>query len=313
MATIGNGIAIYGSSFREQAALYIPPTPTPTSTPTLTPTPTRTPTPTLTQTLTRTPTSTPSPTLTSTPTSTPTPTRTPTPTPSPSQGSGIVTTNLQLYYDANGLGSISNLTVNDLSGNGRNGTLTAASMTSSFAGGTFTFNGVNQIITTPYTPSSTSTTSWSIMQAFYNTNTYDVWNRGIFSAFTNPNGLYIGTQREFAASGQPGMHMYSNNNAFTPLGTLSPPTFVINTWYILTAVVTNLTNITVYLNGTTVIGSTNNGATNSTVLRIGQTGFNDNFWIGNIANTLVYNVALTTAQITQNYNALRGRFGLPAA
>ena len=57
------------------------PTPTPTYTPTVTPTPTYTPTPTSTPTYTPTPTATPTHTPTPTPTLTPTPTTTPTPTP----------------------------------------------------------------------------------------------------------------------------------------------------------------------------------------------------------------------------------------
>ena len=73
----------------------IPPTPTPTQTPTMTSTPTltptNTPTPSITPTLTSTPTLTPSTTLTPTPTGTATPTPTPTITPSPS---AVITYNL---------------------------------------------------------------------------------------------------------------------------------------------------------------------------------------------------------------------------
>jgi hypothetical protein len=69
--------------------IYVPPSPTPTTTltptRTLTPTVTRTPTVTLTPTITRTPTRTPTPTITPTPTRTPTITRTPTVTRTPTR------------------------------------------------------------------------------------------------------------------------------------------------------------------------------------------------------------------------------------
>jgi hypothetical protein len=103
--------------------------------------------------------------------------------------------------------------------------------------------------------------------------------------------------------------MYTTDNIMTSLGSTS--TFAINTWYILTAVATN-SNVTVYLNrNSTPLATSTTGATrNSNTLKIGQSGFNSNYWLGNIANTLYYNVALTTAEIQQNYDALKGRFGL---
>jgi hypothetical protein len=220
----------------------------------------------------------------------------------------IVTNGLRLYYDASVAGSISSTSVFDLSGNGNTGTLTAASMTSSLNGGTFTFNGTNQIITTPVIPSASPSSSYTIQQAFRTGDTYDIWNRGIFTAFTSPNGLYIGTRRVNVA-GQPGMHMYTNGNILTSIGTTG--SFVINTWYILTAVATN-TSVTIYLNGnTTPLATSATGATGSiSTLKIGQTGFDANWWFGQIANTLYYNVALTPTEIVQNYDALKGRFGL---
>jgi hypothetical protein len=292
-------------------------TPTNTETPTQTPTRTSTPTPSVTVGLTPTATETPTntPTLTQTPTQTPTVTRTQTPTitqtptrtqtQTPSIGSGLVRTNLQLYYDAGVSSCISGTSVGDLSGNGRTGTLQSTGMyNSTFSGGTFTFSGsATQIMTTPYTPTGT----YTIQIAFYNTSTYDIWNRGIFNAFTNPGGFYIGTQKTSSAGGTPGMHMYSNGNTFTAFDAV----FNINQWYIITAVCT-ANNITVYLNGniTTPIGSVNQGATNTNPLSIGRSGYDANYWIGYIANTLVYNTNLTTTQIQQNYNVLKTRFGL---
>lgn len=33
------------------------------------------------------------------------------------------------------------------------------------------------------------------------------------------------------------------------------------------------------------------------------------YWQGNISNTLIYNRALSTAEVLQNYNATKNRFG----
>jgi len=213
-----------------------------------------------------------------------------------------------LYYDAGIASSITGSNVYDLSNNGKNGTLTAAGMyNSSINGGVFTFNGTNQILSTPVTPN-TSISSYTIQMAFYNTSTYDTWNRGIFTAFSNPPGLYVGT-RLIDSPGQSGMHMYTSGNIATTIGTTS--TFAINTWYILTAVATS-TNVKIYLNGnTTPLATSTTGADgNANTLKIGQSGYDANWWLGYIGNTLYYNIALNTTQITQNYNALKGRFGL---
>jgi len=33
-------------------------------------------------------------------------------------------------------------------------------------------------------------------------------------------------------------------------------------------------------------------------------------WIGNCSNLLIYNRAITASEVSQNFNALRGRYGL---
>jgi len=225
--------------------------------------------------------------------------------------SSVVTNGLQLYYDASNAGSISGTNVTDLSGNGRTGTLTAAGMYSSnINGGVFTFNGTNQILNTTYTPSST----WSIQQAFYNTDNYLVWNRGLFSTY-NPsgpyNGLYVGTGNSYIPA-TAGFHYFADNNTEVRLTPQS--TWVSNTWYIIT-LTSNGTTVNTYLNGnTTPLNTTTVGTSNAYNLVIGQTRFNvsggGDFWKGYIGNTLVYNKALSTTEITTNYNALKGRFGL---
>jgi hypothetical protein len=225
-----------------------------------------------------------------------------------SASTGVVTSSLWLYYDASNISSYpgSGSTVYDLSVNNRRGTLTAASMyTSSIASGIFSFNGINQIISTTVTPPNT----WSLQMAINNTFSYSAeWNRGIFSSYGQSNyyGIYVGTQLN-QGSGN-GMHMWTDGNTFYSIGTST--SFAINTWYIFTMVSTG-SQVKIYLNGnTTPITTVNTATTNAGTLSIGQSRFDFNYWKGYIANTLVYSKALTTAEITQNYNALKGRFGL---
>ena len=89
-----------------------------------------------------------------------------------------------------------------------------------------------------------------------------------------------------------------------------------NTWYNVVATY-NGTNLTRFIDGTQV--ATNNvvtdGAQLNTVLngtlRIGD--YDTVFgapWDGRVANAMIYNRALTAAEVLQNYNALKSRFGL---
>jgi hypothetical protein len=228
--------------------------------------------------------------------------------PPPPATNTVITNGLQLYYDASNVSSYpgSGSRVNDISGNSRTGTLQGTTGGySTTAGGTWTFNGTNQFISTNYIPSNT----WSIQMAINNTFSYSAeWNRGIFSSYGQSNyyGIYVGTQLN-EGNGN-GMHMWTDGNTFYSIGTST--SFAINTWYIFT-MVSNGSDVKIYLNGnTTPITTINTKTTNAGTLSIGQSRFDFNYWKGYIANTLVYNVALTTDQITTNYNALKTRFGL---
>lgn len=69
---------------------------------------------------------------------------------------------------------------------------------------------------------------------------------------------------------------------------------------------------TVYVNGSSVYtSSTGTGTlpTNSNTVRI---GFDDNnwWWGGSISNTFIYNRALSAVEVKQNFEALRGRYGI---
>ena len=71
------------------------------------------------------------------------------------------------------------------------------------------------------------------------------------------------------------------------------------------------TNLLLYRNGA-VVGSpgtsTGNITNASKALTLGVRG--GNHFGGRIANAKIYNVALSSAQVKQNFNALRGRYGI---
>jgi hypothetical protein len=89
------------------------------------------------------------PTRTITPTQSVTPTLTITPTVSPSPAIQSVS-NSYFYYDPGNISSyVSGTTLYDLSGNNRNATISNSPTYTSGVGGYFTFNGVNNYITSP--------------------------------------------------------------------------------------------------------------------------------------------------------------------
>jgi hypothetical protein len=49
---------------------------------------------------------------------------------------------------------------------------------------------------------------------------------------------------------------------------------------------------------------------NSTSFMIGQNGLGSSFFPGRLSNIKIYNRALSATEVAQNYNALKGRFGL---
>ena len=49
---------------------------------------------------------------------------------------------------------------------------------------------------------------------------------------------------------------------------------------------------------------------NSTSFMIGQNGLGSSFFPGRLSNIKIYNRALSATEVTRNYNALKGRFGL---
>jgi hypothetical protein len=225
-----------------------------------------------------------------------------------------VTDGLVLYLDAANARSYpkSGTTWFDRSGNGNNGTLTNGPTYSSANGGSIVFDGSNDEVTTttqfinPQTFSvgawfKTSTASGKRIIGFENNQT------GTGSAIYD-RSIYIGTDGKLYF----GIYDGSNKLATSPL------TYTDNNWhYALGTYGGEGTTMRLYVDGASVATSTASFAeTYNGYWRIG--GYKNAFWInsssgyftGSISNVVVYNRGITAAEVSQNFNALRGRYGL---
>jgi len=84
---------------------------------------------------------------------------------------------------------------------------------------------------------------------------------------------------------------------------------VADTWYHVVGTYDG-TTARIYLNGEAVASGSRTAGSNSVPFRVGASPRGANYNNGNIARASIYNRALTASEIQQNFNALRGRFGI---
>jgi hypothetical protein len=197
----------------------------------------------------------------------------------------------------------------DLSGNGKNGTLTNGVGYNSSNNGSLTLDGVDDFVlvgTVPYTGAYNVSVSWGIW--VYPTSTAG----NIMSmSSTNPQGVW--NMPPIAATGQKFRgKIWSNNYLY------STNTYSLNTWYYVVLVFDYAAGAQrFYVNAElqdsqTGISYSSSGIDN--YIFLGQTNpgaDNTGMFTGRISNFHVYgNKALSAAEIAQNFNALRGRYGI---
>jgi hypothetical protein len=257
-------------------------------------TPTQTPTNTPTETPTNTPT--PTSTITPTPTNTPTPTGTPTNEP--------VLRNIVLYYDPTNTLSYpgSGTTINDLSGNGLTGTLSATTFTSPY----FTYNGTNS---TTLIPDNT------LLEPGSGDFTVEIWvNQSVISGSSR---VLIGKTDTGLASGFGyGIRTGSNGNTYFEVGngttSIQSNAFsaITDTWYQFVGVWSNVdsNSMEFYVNGVSM-GSISHSFTSvkNTTSPLYLGSFNGGQfpqWLnGKVGIVRLYSTVLTSSEISQNYNA----------
>ena len=215
----------------------------------------------------------------------------------------VVTTGLQLYLDAGNASSYpgSGTAWTDLTVNGRNGTLTNGPTYSGTNGGSIVFDGTNDYVQCTGSLTVTAATFVTWIRRNGNQGQYD----GIlFSRGTNTTGM------NFQASNQLGYHWNDAGNTYNWQSGLTIPDA---TWCMIAVSVTS-TAATAYLcqtGGTTTATNTVNHS--SSLLNDIKLAVDDaaaRYFNGNIAIALLYNIALSAGQVSTNFEADRGRFGV---
>jgi hypothetical protein len=223
-------------------------------------------------------------------------------------GAPVVDSSLQLWLDAGQTTSYpgTGTTWTDLSGNGRNGTLTNGPTFSTTNGGSIVFDGTNDYVQCSGSLTVTAATFVAWIRRDGTQTDYD----GIFfTRGTNVTGLNIFPTDKL------GYHW--NQSYYDFDSGLTIPDL---TWCMVALSVTS-TGATLYLcqpNGITT--ATNAVSHTSSVLDNIQIAQDDTvalfgisrFFKGNVAAAQLYNRALSLAEIVQNYNALQSRYGLPS-
>jgi cell division septation protein DedD len=288
------------------------PTPTNTETGTSTPTPTNTETPTQTQTPTTTTTSTPTqtPTTTSTPTVTPTNTNTPTPTSTPAP----VTTNLRLYYDPSNPSSYSGTgtTINDLSGNGLNGSMSGITFTTPY----FSYNGTSsQIRVADNVLLEPGSGDWT-MEVWVN---QAVSGNDIVLAKVDNGGDVTDMSYSIRTTNTTYYAQLGSGSGSGPTLFVNSTNYVgtLNTWYQIVYVFTNVAANTLqtFVNGVSIGTVSHNlpsilNSTNPLYIGSYNGGEYVQWFDGKIGITRLYNASLTSSQVLQNFNADKSKYGL---
>ena len=218
----------------------------------------------------------------------------------------IVTTNLEVYWDAGLYGSYvgTGTQWTDLSGNNRTGTLTNSPVFNSSGVATFNFDGTDDYAITTG-PNLTS-------QA-----TFSCW----FKTSSSQNNRYLMAMAKVLSSGVNGIDIYFEpttiGSYLSTASSFANPEFTTNyydgQWHMAT-VTFDGSNARFYYDGILRVTSALSGSLSLDPIR--------NLTVGSWANggvpvnaqipiAQVYSLALSADQVLQNYNAQKGRFGLP--
>ena len=222
----------------------------------------------------------------------------------------IVTNGLVLALDAADRNSYpgSGTTWTDLSGNANNGTLINGPTFDSGNGGSIFMNGSNQYIASSYFGNTTD--SFTFATWFKNDNYSEDKYTLVRGRDASGNGwsLYI----KIYTTGISESAAVTTSGGAIQFSATGTSTLALNRWYYLTGVWTAGVSIRHYVNG--VLEATTN--TSSTNLRTSTDGWvmgsinTTNFTSGYSAIAQIYNRVLSNAEIQQNYNAQKARFGL---
>ena len=213
----------------------------------------------------------------------------------------IVTDGIVLALDAGNTKSYpgSGTTWTDLSGNNNTGTLTNGPTFDSANGGSIVFDGSNDEII--------CTNNASVQITV-----------GTISAWINANNGNTSVHGIIAKQSAWGLFVWGNtlrtydwgNAAIRDTGiTVGNSTWNYVAMSFTETIGTPSNNAIIYLNGTAVLTTTIKHSNHSETVQVGEANNSQHFG-GKIAQASVYNRVLTAAEVLQNYNALKGRYGI---
>ena len=218
----------------------------------------------------------------------------------------IVTDGLVLCLDAANKKSYpgSGTVWRDLAGS-NNGTLTNGPTFNSANGGSIVFDGSNDYVVLSNSSSISPTSGITVSAWCYlNAGSQTMIRKNIndYLLEWGDTGLGSGSYLYWYLSTTGGANYRRSTSAFS-----------LNTWYNTVGVFTSGVGSALYVNGSPISTSyinTNTGTISQSngYLRIGN--WSDETFNGKVSNVTIYNRALSAAEIRQNFNALRGRFGI---
>ncbi len=225
--------------------------------------------------------------------------------------SNFVDTNLVLYFDPNKDLSYPN-SINDLSGNSLNGTLSNNTFTAPY----LTFNGSSSTVLVSDNSLLEPGTGDFSVEVWVNYSVIAGGSRCVLSKTDGPN------------SGEWGYGIRTNSSGLTYMEvgngttTLNSPTYTVttNTWYQIVGVFTNVASnsIALYVNGVSQGTSTSHSFTSvkNTTHNISIGSFDNNIggygqWFnGKMGIVRIYNSALSASDISKNFEENRDIYGI---
>jgi hypothetical protein len=215
---------------------------------------------------------------------------------------------LEKASSASSLNSISNTngtTWTDLSGNGNNGTLTNGPTYSSANGGSLVFDGVNDYVTLTNASNQFDFPGDFTVGLWIYPTQYHLTYQTMLDTY--PGGATNGWIFTTMYGSTPVISWYTEGSSWQPSSTA----VTLNAWnYLLASRIG--TNVKLYKNATEILSHSDSSNIRGGDLNIGV-GLNGSYGniFGRISNVQIYKgKGLTAAEISQNFNALRGRFGI---
>ena len=232
-------------------------------------------------------------------------------------GAPVVDNSLVLWLDAAQTTSYpgSGTTWTDLSGKGNNGTLTSGPTYSSINGGSIGFNGngsgnyVSVSDSVSLQPANITVCTWAKFNSFNSTNTGVITkpqNSTVGGGWTNP---YLSWMIRVEGTGT--VLDVSIGSAAVYYPATSAYSFSTNTWYLFTLTYDG-TNLKGYVNTSLICSSSPGAVINYTInpVQIGAMNAPSEYLNGYVSDAMIYNRALSSDEVSQNFNALRRRYGI---